>query len=324
MSNRCLIVDDVDPILFDWLNKASIQFDYKPEWAKEECIQALPNYEGLIIRSKFNVDRTIIDLCPKLKFIARAGAGVDNIDKDYLEVKGIALFHASEGNRVAVGEQTLAFILSLLNNIVRANAEVKNGIWKREENRGHELSSMTVGLIGYGNMGKETAKRLANFGCKAIVYDKFRRNYSCKNAEQVNLETLQEKADIISLHIPLNDFSNGWVDKHFFDSVAKPFWLINTSRGKIVKLKDLNEALLSGKVRGAALDVLENEKLSTLTKDQKADFELLAQNPNVILTPHIAGWTFESYTKISEVLGEKIYEWSISLKTEVKLNTPLG
>ncbi|HSY61824.1 MAG TPA: NAD(P)-dependent oxidoreductase, partial [Cytophaga sp.] len=175
-----------------------------------------------------------------------------------------------------------------------------------------ELASMTVGLIGYGNMGKETAKRLSGFGCKVIVYDKYRRNYSCKNAEQVSLEILQEKADIISLHIPLSDFSNGWIDKHFFNAVQKPFWLINTSRGKIVKIKDLNEALLSGKVRGAALDVLENEKLATLTNEQLADFQLLAQNPNVILTPHIAGWTFESYTKISKVLGEKIYLWSIS------------
>lgn len=313
MSISCLIVDDVDSSLFEWLEKAHIQFDYKPEWSKEACIQALPNYEGLIVRSKFNIDKTIIDACPKLKFIGRAGAGVDNIDKDYLTGKGVALFHASEGNKVAVGEQTVGFILSLLNNIVRANTEVKNGVWKREENRGYELSSLTVGLIGYGNMGKETAKRLAAFECKVIVYDKFRRNYSCKNAEQVSLETLQEKADIISLHIPLNDFSNGWVDQHFFDAVAKPFWLINTSRGKIVKLKDLNEALLSGKVRGAALDVLENEKLSTLNPEQKADFERLTQNPNVILTPHIAGWTFESYTKISKVLGEKIYQWSISL-----------
>ena len=313
MSISCLIVDDVDPSLFEWLEKAHIQFDYKPEWSKEACIQALPNYEGLIVRSKFNIDKATIDACPKLKFIGRAGAGVDNIDKDYLTGKGVALFHASEGNKVAVAEQTLGFILSLLNNINRANTEVKNGIWKREENRGYELSSLTVGLIGYGNMGKETAKRLAAFECKVIVYDKFRRNYSCKNAEQVSLETLQEKADIISLHIPLNDFSNGWVDQHFFDAVAKPFWLVNTSRGKIVKLKDLNAALLSGKVRGAALDVLENEKLSTLSPEQKADFERLAQNPNVILTPHIAGWTFESYTKISKVLGEKIYQWSISL-----------
>ncbi|WP_018343095.1 2-hydroxyacid dehydrogenase [Cytophaga aurantiaca] len=320
---RCLIVDDIDPILFEWLNKAQIQFDYKPDWTKEQCIEALPNYEGLIVRSKFNVDKKIIDTCSMLKFIGRAGAGVDNIDKDYLHDKGIVLFHASEGNKVAVGEHTLGFILSLLNNIVRANTEVKNGIWKREENRGHELASMTVGLIGYGNMGKETAKRLAAFGCKVIVYDKYRRNYSCKNAEQVSLEILQEKADIISLHIPLSDFSNGWIDTDFFNAVAKPFWLINTSRGKIVKLKDLNKALLSGKVRGAALDVLENEKLSTLSDQQQADFQLLAQNPNVILTPHIAGWTFESYTKISKVLGEKIYQWSINyLNKPIKLNTP--
>lgn len=313
ISLKCLIVDDVDPVLFEWLQKAHIQFDYQPDWSKEACIKALPDYEGLIIRSKFNVDKTIIDACPKLKFIGRAGAGVDNIDKDNLHDNGIALFHASEGNKVAVGEQTVGFILALLNNIVRANTEVKNGIWKREENRGYELASMTVGLIGYGNMGKETAKRLAAFGCKVIVYDKYRRNYSCKNAEQVSLEILQEKSDIISLHIPLNDFSNGWIDTTFFDAVAKPFWLINTSRGKIVKIKDLNKALLSGKVRGAALDVLENEKLSTLSAEQKADFQLLAQNPNVILTPHIAGWTFESYVKISTVLGEKIYQWSISL-----------
>jgi D-3-phosphoglycerate dehydrogenase len=313
MPAKCLIVDDVDPALFEWLNKAHIQFDYKPEWSKDACIQALPDYEGLIVRSKFNVDKKIIDSCTKLKFIGRAGAGVDNIDKDYLAEKGIALFHASEGNKVAVGEQTVGFMLSLLNNIVRSNTEVKNSIWKREENRGYELASMTVGLIGYGNMGKETAKRLSAFGCKVIVYDKYRRNYSCKNAEQVSLKTLQEKADIISLHIPLSDYSNGWIDKDFFNAVSKPFWLINTSRGKIVKLKDLNEALSSGKVRGAALDVLENEKLSTLTPEQSADFQSLAQNPNVILTPHIAGWTFESYTKISEVLGEKIYQWSIAL-----------
>jgi D-3-phosphoglycerate dehydrogenase len=209
----------------------------------------------------------------------------------------------------------VGLILALLTNTVRANTEVKNGIWKREENRGYELANLTVGLIGYGNMGKETAKRLSSFGCKIIAFDKFKSNYSCKHAEQVNIETLQQKADIISLHIPLTEFSNGWINKFFFDSVAKPFWLINTSRGQIVKLKDLNDALISGKIRGAALDVLENEKLSTLTEEQKTWFKGLCENENVILTPHIAGWTYESYKKISIVLGEKILFWSTSLNS---------
>jgi len=307
---KCLIVDDVDHSLFLWLEKAGIQYDYQPEWTKEKCIDELKNYEGLIIRSKFKVDKKIIDSCPKLRFIGRAGAGVDNIDKEALKGKGIALFHASEGNRVAVGEQTVGMILALINNIVRANSEVKNKIWQREGNRGHELASMTVGLIGYGNMGRETAKRLSSFGCKIIAYDKYRRNYSSKYTEQVSIEELKAKADIISLHIPLDELSRGWIDHTFFESVSKPFWLINTARGEIVKLKDLVEALESGKVRGAALDVLENEKLSTLTDEQNASFSALVNNPNVILTPHIAGWTFESYRKISEVLGEKIAYWA--------------
>ena len=307
---RCLIVDDVDHTLFLWLDKAGIQYEYQPEWLKEKCIEELKNYEGLIIRSKFKVDKKIIDSCSKLRFIGRAGAGVDNIDKEALKEKGIALFHASEGNRVAVGEQTTGMILALLNNITRANSEVKNKIWKREENRGYELASMTVGLIGYGNMGRETAKRLSSFGCKIIAYDKYRTNYSSKYTKQVSSEELKAKADIISLHIPLDNFSRGWVDQAFIESVKKPFWLINTARGEIVKLKDLVEALKSGKVRGASLDVLENEKLSTLTDEQNASFTALANNPNVILTPHIAGWTVESYRKISEVLGEKIAHWA--------------
>jgi D-3-phosphoglycerate dehydrogenase len=307
---RCLIVDDVDHTLFLWLDKAGIQYEYQPEWLKEKCIEELKNYEGLIIRSKFKVDKKIIDSCSKLRFIGRAGAGVDNIDKEALKEKGIALFHASEGNRVAVGEQTTGMILALLNNITRANSEVKNKIWKREENRGYELASMTVGLIGYGNMGRETAKRLSSFGCKIIAYDKYRTNYSSKYTKQVSIEELKAKADIISLHIPLDNFSRGWVDQAFIESVKKPFWLINTARGEIVKLKDLVEALKSGKVRGASLDVLENEKLSTLTDEQNASFTALANNPNVILTPHIAGWTVESYRKISEVLGEKIAHWA--------------
>lgn len=312
MEMRCLIVDDLDAAIFQWLDRAGIAYDYKPEWPKEKCIEALVQYEGLIIRSKFRVDKKIIESCPKLKFIGRAGAGVDNIDKEVLQQKGIALFHASEGNKVAVGEQTVGMILALLNNIVKSNNEVKNNHWLREENRGYELSSMTVGIIGYGNMGRETAQRLSAFGCKIITYDKYRRNYSCKHAEQVSLERLQAESDIISLHIPLDDFSKGWINAAFIDAVDKPFWLINTARGEIVNLKDLTAALKSGKVRGAALDVLENEKLTTLTEEQTKIFSDLKENDQVILTPHIAGWTFESYRKISDVLGEKIMQWHTS------------
>lgn len=309
MAIRCLIVDDLDAVIFKYLDEAGISYTYQPEWPKEKCIQELVHYEGLIIRSKFKVDKAIIETCPKLQFIGRAGAGVDNIDKECLHEKGIALFHASEGNRVAVGEQTVGVILALLNNIIKADKEVKNDLWLREENRGYELESMTVGIIGYGNMGRETSKRLGAFGCKIIAYDKFRRNYASKYAEQVSLEQLQEEADIISLHIPLDEYSKGWVNKDFINAVSKPFWLVNTARGEIVQLKDLVEALKNGKVRGAALDVLENEKLSTFTDEQKQIFNELKKNNQVILTPHIAGWTFESYRKISEVLGEKIVYW---------------
>lgn len=309
MAIRCLIVDDLDAVIFQYLDRVGISYDYQPEWSKEKCIQELPQYEGLIIRSKFKVDKNIIESCPKLKFIARAGAGVDNIDKEFLTKKGIALFHASEGNKVAVGEQTVGVILALLNNIVKSNNEVKSNLWLREENRGYELASMTVGIIGYGNMGRETSQRLSAFGCKIIAYDKYRHNYASKHAEQVSLEQLQSEADIISLHIPLDEYSKGWANKDFFNSIQKPFWLVNTARGEIVVLKDLVEALKNGKVRGAALDVLENEKLPTFTEEQKEIFNALRENTQVILTPHIAGWTFESYRKISEVLGEKIANW---------------
>ncbi|MBC7451667.1 MAG: phosphoglycerate dehydrogenase [Cytophagales bacterium] len=312
MSNllRCLIVDDVDPALFPFLEQASIQYDYKPEWTVAQCIEALPQYHGLIIRSRFKVDKQIIDRCKLLQFIARAGAGVDNIDKDALTDRNIVLFHASEGNRIAVGEHTVGVILSLLNNIVSADKEVRKQIWKREENRGYELASMTVGIIGYGNMGKETAKRLAPFGCKIIVYDKYKENYSNKFAKQVSLETIQKQSDIISLHIPLNEFSMGWINAAFIAQVYKPFWLINTARGEIVLLKDLVQGLTEGKIRGAALDVLENEKLATLTPEQLTSFNALTKFDNVILTPHIAGWTYESYKKISTVLGQKILDWT--------------
>ena len=315
MSIRCLIVDDVHPVLFSLLDEASILYDYRPEWSKEQCIQALPNYQGLIIRSKFKVDKNIIQRCPELQFIGRAGAGLDNIDKKSLQENKTVLFHASEGNRVAVAEHTVAVILSLLNNIVRADKEVRNHIWHREANRGHELASMTVGLIGYGYMGKETAKRLAAFGCKILVYDKYRINYSSKSSRQSDLNTIKEKADIISLHIPLNDESKGWIDSTFIDSVKKPFWLINTARGEIVKLKDLIKGLSEGKILGAALDVLENEKLSTLSDSESELFNKLIQYDNIILTPHIAGWTFESYEKISLVLGNKILNWRKGLLT---------
>jgi D-3-phosphoglycerate dehydrogenase len=313
MGMRCLIVDDVHPVLFDLLEEASIAYDYRPEWAKEECIKALPAYQGLIIRSKFRIDKQTIQTCSDLKFIGRAGAGLDNIDIESLRENDIALFHASEGNRVAVAEHTVGLILALINNIVRADKEVRNYSWNREENRGYELASMTVGLIGYGFMGEETAKRLDSFGCTVLAYDKFKTNYSSRYAIESTLENIKEQADIISLHIPLNDDSRGWIDSDFIQSVKKPFWLINTARGENVKLNDLLQGLSDGKILGAALDVMENEKVPNLSNEQLTVFNRLISCDTIILTPHIAGWTFESYKKISLVLGTKILNWSKGL-----------
>jgi D-3-phosphoglycerate dehydrogenase len=279
---------------------------YFPAVTREEIKKLHHGYDGLIVRSKVVVDRDLLGDNPTLKFIGRAGAGLDNLDLEYLNEKKIAVLHASEGNRDAVGEYTVGVLLSLLRNIPQADTQVLKSVWDREGNRGEEIMGKTVGIIGFGNMGQAFARRLSGFGCNVLAYDKYKTGFSGSLAKEVPMETIFDEADILSLHIPLTGETRRLVNKEFIARFKKPFILLNTARGEIVSLTDLVEALDKKQVRGAALDVLENEKLDQLTARQQQDFNSLKERSNVIFTPHIAGWTFESHIKINVALVSKI------------------
>ncbi|WP_461077811.1 2-hydroxyacid dehydrogenase [Spirosoma flavus] len=301
-----LIADEMHPSLFPMLNEAGFSYDYQPKISRSELLEAIAPYSGLIIRSKTNVDEELLSHAPNLQFIGRAGAGLDLIDLGATEQRNIQVFHAGEGNRDAVAEHSVGMLLALLANILKADREVRQGIWDREGNRGYELGSLTVGLIGYGNNGRATAQRLSGFGCRVLAYDKFLTNYGDTFAQEATLEQIKAEADVISLHIPLTDETRLMVNDTFIADVAKPFYLINIARGEITSLSALVRGLESGKVRGACLDVLENEKLAKLTPDQQASFDYLRQSDRVVLTPHVAGWTHESYVRINEVLVRQL------------------
>jgi len=276
---------------------------------KEEIEEKINDYHGIIIRSRFNIDKTFLDKATSLQFIARVGAGLESIDTEYAESKKIALIAAPEGNRNAVAEHSLGMLLSLFNKLNQADKEIRSGHWNREKNRGHELDGKTVGIIGYGNMGKSFAKKLRGFDVEVLCYD-IKKNVGDSNAKQVSLEELQQKSDVVSLHIPWTPETDKFVDSNYINAFAKPFWLLNTSRGKNVVTSDLVEALRSGKILGAGLDVLEYEKLSfeTLFEEDKIPdaFQYLLEAENVILSPHIAGWTFESHVRLSQTIVDKI------------------
>jgi D-3-phosphoglycerate dehydrogenase len=283
--------------------------------SKEAILEKIHLYDGVIIRSRFNIDKTFLDAATNLKFIGRVGAGLENIDGNYAKAKNVMLISAPEGNRNAVGEHSLAMLLSLFNKLNKADKEVRNGLWLREENRGLELDGKTVGLIGYGNMGNAFAKKLRGFDVEVLCYD-IRPNLGNKNAKQVSLEELQEKSDVLSLHTPQTDLTTNMVNSEFINGFKKPFWLINTARGKSVVTKDLVSALESGKILGAGLDVLEYEKASfeNLFKKNKATdevempeaFQYLINSEQVILSPHVAGWTKESKEKLAQTIVDKI------------------
>lgn len=306
---KILHLDHNHPVLLDMLSKAGFKNEEDYTISKEETEKIIQDYDGIIIRSRFKIDRQFLDTAKNLKFIARVGAGLESIDCDYAAELGIQLISAPEGNRNAVGEHALGMLLSLFNNLNRANAEVKSGQWNREANRGTELDGKTVGLIGYGNMGKSFAKKLRGFDCEVLCYD-IKKNVEDENARQVSLKYLQEKTDVLSLHTPWTPLTHKMVRESFINSFSKPFWLINTARGKSVVTADLVKALKSGKILGAGLDVLEYEKLSFESLFDSgsvpAELEELFNMENVILSPHIAGWTVESKEKLARVIGEKI------------------
>ncbi len=292
--------------LLPLLEETGIDYDYLPEIKPEEVVAQISNYEILIIRSKMRVDVTLLDKAHKLQIICRAGAGLDGIDGAETEKRGIKIINAPEANSIAVGEHTLGMLLSLMNNLRKADNEIRQGLWLREENRGYEIAGRTVGIIGYGNMGQAFAKRLAGFECEVLMYDKYHPEKANQYAKSVSLEEIQQKADILSLHIPLTSESRNMVDDNFFQKFRKPIWFLNAARGEIVILNDLLKNLESGKIIAAGLDVLENEKLKNLTEIQKLTFKKLVTSEKVLLSPHIGGWTFESYEKINKVLIEKL------------------
>ena len=305
---KILHIDSNHPLLWEQLQKAGFHNEADFTSSKQEVEAKIENYHGIVIRSRFKIDKTFLDKAINLQFIARVGAGLESIDCDYATAKGIHLIAAPEGNANAVGEHAIGMLLSLFNNLNKANNEVKSGQWKREANRGHELEGKTVGIIGYGNMGKSFAKKLRGFDVTVLCHD-ILPNMGDSNATQVSLSELQERADVLSLHTPWTPETDKMINSDFINKFKKPFWFINTARGNSVVTTDLVEGLKSGKILGTGLDVLEYEKLSfeTLFEGEKPPaFEYLLNAENVLLTPHIAGWTFESHEKLAQVIVDKI------------------
>lgn len=306
---KILHIDSNHPLLWEQLEKAGFTNEADYNSSKEEIEEKIQNYQGIIIRSRFKIDKNFMDKATQLEFIARVGAGLESIDCNYAEKKNIHLIAAPEGNRNAVGEHALGMLLSLMNKLNRADRLVRVGKWIREGNRGHELESKTIGIIGYGNMGKSFAKKLKGFDVEVLCHD-ILPNVDDENAKQVSLEELKLKADVLSLHIPWTSETDKMLNADFINSFEKPFWFINTSRGKNVVTDDLVDALKKGKILGAGLDVLEYEKLSfenLFLDEQKPEaFEYLLQAENVLLTPHIAGWTYESHEKLAQTIVDKI------------------
>ena len=304
MKNNILIVDDIHPIFIEQAEALGYTCEYRPDIKADEALAIIAGYEGLLIRSKFQVDKAVLDTATNLRFICRAGAGMDNIDEAYALSKGVHLMNAPEGNSDAVGEHAIGMLLSLMNNFNRADAEIRDGKWLREANRGFELKGKTVGIIGYGHMGKSFARKLSGFEVNVIAYDKYKTGFSDKYAREVSMEEIVKHSDILSLHIPLTAQTDGMVDDEYLFHFKKPIFLINTARGKVVKTQAVLNAIKQGKLLGAGLDVLEVEKFPAL--GQQAWFKELIASGKVLLSPHVAGWTFDSYRKLSEVLAQKL------------------
>jgi D-3-phosphoglycerate dehydrogenase len=305
---KILHLDTNHPLLIQLFSELGFENYEDYSSTKKEVESKIHLYDGIVIRSRFSIDKIFLDKAANLKFIGRVGAGLENIDCDYAQSKGIELIAAPEGNRNAVGEHALGMLLSLFNKLNKADAEVREGKWLREENRGIELDGKTVGLIGYGNMGKAFAKKLRGFNVDVIFHDLL-NNLEDENATQVSIKELQKRADVLSLHTPQTELTIGMIHQEFIQQFEKPFWLINTARGKSVVTKDLVTALQSGKILGAGLDVLEYEKASfenLFTNDLPEDFQYLIQAENVLLSPHVAGWTKESKIKLAQTIVDKV------------------
>ena len=303
---KILLLDKNHPLITEQLSEKGFVLEEDFSSSYEQVLEKIHLYEGVIIRSRIPLDAHFLEKAKNLKFIARVGAGMENIDTAKAQELGIKLINSPEGNKDAVAEHVIGTLLVLMNRLFISSNEVKKGIWLREENRGEEILGKTFGIIGYGNMGKAVAKRLSGFGCKTIFYD-IKPNLSDESATQVSLQELQENADILSLHTPLTEDTLYMIDEEFISKMKKNFYFINTARGKNLKTSALVNALKSGKIKGACLDVLEYEKTSFENLETKnEDLEYLLNSEKAIITPHIAGWTHESKIKLAQVIVDKI------------------
>ena len=303
---KVLITDDMHSLLIEGLQQMGYEVTFRPDITFEETLEAVSTYTGLIINSKIFCSDELLDKAPNLRWIARLGSGMEVIDTDACDARGVKYFNSPEGNRNAVAEHALGLLLNLLNNITKSNNELKQGKWIREPNRGEELSGKTVGIIAFGNTGEAFAKVLRGFDVEVLAYDKYKKGFGNELIKESTLDEIFEKADIVSLHLPLTEETRYMIDDGFLNSFHKPIYLINTSRGKVLKTTALIAAMRSGKVKAAGLDVMENEKLATFSAEEQQWFDALCKENRVILTPHIAGWTVESKRKIAEVVLNKL------------------
>ncbi len=304
-----LITDNCHPVLQQKFSEAGITFDIDTECTYQSLLAKVHQYDALVVRSKIEIDAAFLDQARHLRCIGRLGAGMETIDVDYAEKLGISCINSPEGNRDAVGEHAVGLLLSLLNHISTADAEVRKGLWRREANRGFELGYRTVGIVGFGNMGSSFAKRLQGFGCRILAYDKYKKGYAPSYVEEVSLQQLQDQVDVVSLHVPLTTETHHLVDEHFISSMTHPFYLVNTSRGAVVSTDALANAVRSQKVLGAALDVIEFENLTRdalRQEDLPPAFLDLLESPHMLFTPHVGGWTVESKYKLAAFLADKM------------------
>lgn len=312
MKPKILITETIHQCVIPLLEDIGYEVHYEPKIDRQGILEKLAAYTGVIVRSKTAQNKEFIDAGTNLKFIARSGAGMDQVDVEYAESKNLMLLNAPEGNRDAVAEHTLGLLLNLINKIRNSDIEVRKKIWNREGNRGIELLHRTFGIIGFGNMGEAVSKRLTGFGCKIIAYDKYKTGFGNDSVEEVSLEELKERAEIVSFHVPLTAETKFYVNDTFIESFKKDFILLNTARGEILPLKSLVKYLKLGKILAAGLDVLENEKMAKLSLHQNQMMKELFAMDNVLFTPHVGGWTVESYIKISETLGKKIKDLNLA------------
>ena len=308
-KRKVLFIDRSHPFLPGRLTELGFDCETAYDLSKEDIQARLPGYFGVVLRSRINIDAEFIDAGPSLAFVAREGVGVEHIDVDYAEARGVRVVVSPEGSRDTVGEHALGLLLCLMNNLSRADAQIRRGEWIREGNRAVEIKGKTVGILGYGNMGTAFAQRLAGFEARVIVYDKYKKAYGDHYAEAVDLETLFREADILSIHIPYSETNHHFINDDFLNRFQKPIFVVNTARGLVLNTADLVKHLENGRVRGAALDVLEYEESSfekVAFADLPAPFHYLCRADNVVLSPHIAGWSFESKLGHGRVLADKI------------------